>query len=74
MLLPTNLRYQQKAHFSIFLHKLCHVFHGLRNSLVNLGSGDLSGSDLLLEAVLEEEVARNAKSFFSQAQNQTKSE
>ncbi|KAG6438270.1 hypothetical protein SASPL_103207 [Salvia splendens] len=36
--------------------------------------GDLSGSDLLLEAVLEEEVARNAKSFFSQAQNQTKSE
>ncbi|KAG6405421.1 hypothetical protein SASPL_133010 [Salvia splendens] len=36
--------------------------------------GDLSGSDLLLEAVLEEEVARNAKSFFSQAQIQTKSE
>ncbi|KAG8389274.1 hypothetical protein BUALT_Bualt02G0211900 [Buddleja alternifolia] len=32
--------------------------------------GDLSGSDILLEAVLEEDVARNAKEFFSQAQNQ----
>ncbi|XP_042005040.1 sec-independent protein translocase protein TatB-like isoform X2 [Salvia splendens] len=38
-------------------------------------SGDLSGSDLLLEAVLEEEVARNAESFFfSEAQIQTKRE
>ncbi|KAG6407747.1 hypothetical protein SASPL_130744 [Salvia splendens] len=37
--------------------------------------GDLSGSDLLLEAVLEEEVARNAESFFfSEAQIQTKRE
>lgn len=36
--------------------------------------GDLRGSDLLLEAVLEEEVARNARDFFSQAQNQVKSD
>ncbi|KAI3449708.1 hypothetical protein Pfo_006373 [Paulownia fortunei] len=35
---------------------------------------DLRGSDILLEAVLEEDVARNAKDFFSQAQNQMKSE
>ncbi|XP_011079939.1 uncharacterized protein LOC105163327 isoform X1 [Sesamum indicum] len=35
---------------------------------------DLRGSDILLEAVLEEDVARNAKNFFSQAQNQIKSE
>ncbi|KAK4418338.1 hypothetical protein Salat_2246500 [Sesamum alatum] len=35
---------------------------------------DLRGSDIMLEAVLEEDVARNAKNFFSQAQNQTKSE
>ncbi|KAL3647802.1 hypothetical protein CASFOL_008770 [Castilleja foliolosa] len=34
--------------------------------------GDIRGSDLLLEAVLEEDVARNAKSFFSQAQNEIK--
>lgn len=36
--------------------------------------GDIRGSDLLLEAVLEEEVARNARDFFSQAQNQSKRE
>ncbi|PIN25816.1 hypothetical protein CDL12_01440 [Handroanthus impetiginosus] len=35
---------------------------------------DLRGSDILLEAVLEEDVARNAKKFFSQAQKQKKSE
>ncbi|GFP97999.1 hypothetical protein PHJA_001944000 [Phtheirospermum japonicum] len=34
--------------------------------------GDLRGSDILLEAVLEEDVARNAKNFFSQAQNEIK--
>ncbi|KAK6164590.1 hypothetical protein DH2020_001454 [Rehmannia glutinosa] len=34
--------------------------------------GDLKGSDILLEAVLEEDVARNAKGFFSQAQHQIK--
>ncbi|EYU46515.1 hypothetical protein ABFS82_04G035500 [Erythranthe guttata] len=33
---------------------------------------NLTGSDILLEAVLEEDVARNAKDFFIQAQNQTK--
>ncbi|XP_073134237.1 uncharacterized protein [Henckelia pumila] len=32
------------------------------------------GSDLLLEAVLEEDVARNAKEFFAQAQKQMKNE
>ncbi|XP_022848782.1 uncharacterized protein LOC111371103, partial [Olea europaea var. sylvestris] len=31
---------------------------------------DLKGSDILLEAVLEADVARNAKGFFSQPQNQ----
>ncbi|KAL5542107.1 hypothetical protein UlMin_009817 [Ulmus minor] len=31
---------------------------------------DLKGSDIVLEAVLEAEVARNAKDFFSQPQNQ----
>ncbi|KAL8530421.1 hypothetical protein ACS0TY_007450 [Phlomoides rotata] len=36
--------------------------------------GELRGSDILLEAVLEEDVARNAKDFFSQAQNQIKNE
>ncbi|KAL6562768.1 hypothetical protein OROGR_003775 [Orobanche gracilis] len=33
---------------------------------------DLRGSDILLEAVLEEDVACNAKGFFSQAQEQMK--
>ncbi|KAL6508679.1 hypothetical protein OROGR_023390 [Orobanche gracilis] len=33
---------------------------------------DLRGSDILLEAVLEEDVACNAKGFFSQAQDQMK--
>lgn len=46
----------------------------MTNLLVRLVSGDLRGSDILLEAVLEEDVARNAKDFFSQAQNQMKSE
>ncbi|KAL8142582.1 hypothetical protein V2J09_015614 [Rumex salicifolius] len=36
--------------------------------------GDPTGSDIVLEAVLEAEVARNAKDFFSQPQNQIKSE
>lgn len=31
---------------------------------------DLKGSDILLEAVMEADVARNAKDFFSQPQNQ----
>lgn len=46
----------------------------MKNSLELLVLGDLRGSDILLEAVLEEEVARNARDFFSQAQNQVKSE
>lgn len=46
----------------------------MKNSLAILFLGDLRGSDLLLEAVLEEEVARNARDFFSQAQNQVKSD
>lgn len=32
------------------------------------------GSDILLEAVLESEVANNAKDFFSQPENQIKRE
>ncbi|KAM7496030.1 hypothetical protein LguiA_020444 [Lonicera macranthoides] len=35
---------------------------------------DAKGSDLVLEAILEAEVARNAKEFFSQPQNQIKCE
>ncbi|KAI3419946.1 uncharacterized protein J3R85_012878 [Psidium guajava] len=35
---------------------------------------DVKGSDIVLEAMLEAEVARNAKAFFSQPQNQIKSE
>lgn len=33
-------------------------------------SGEPTGSDILLEAILEAEVARNAKQFFSQPENQ----
>lgn len=36
--------------------------------------GEVMGSDIVLEAVLESEVARNAKEFFSQPQNQIKLE
>ncbi|KAL9247042.1 hypothetical protein vseg_020513 [Gypsophila vaccaria] len=36
--------------------------------------GEATGSDIVLEAVLEAEVARNAKEFFSQPQNQIKYE
>ncbi|KAH9626732.1 hypothetical protein KSS87_022046 [Heliosperma pusillum] len=36
--------------------------------------GEVTGSDIVLEAVLEAEVARNAKEFFSQPQNQIKYE
>lgn len=36
--------------------------------------GEMTGSDIVLEAVLEAEVARNAKGFFSQPQNQIKTE
>ena len=32
--------------------------------------GSMQGSDILLEAILESEVADNAKDFFSQPQNQ----
>ncbi|XP_010274211.1 PREDICTED: uncharacterized protein LOC104609562 [Nelumbo nucifera] len=35
---------------------------------------DVKGSDIVLEAVLEAEVAHNAKHFFAQAQNQIQSE
>lgn len=35
---------------------------------------DVKGSDIVLEAMLEAEVARNAKEFFSQPQNQIKQE
>lgn len=37
-------------------------------------SGDATGSDIILEAVLEAEVARNAKEFFSKPENQIKRE
>lgn len=33
---------------------------------------DVKGSDVLLEAILEAEVAHNAKDFFAQPQNQIK--
>lgn len=36
--------------------------------------GEVTGSDIVLEAVLEAEVARNAKEFFSQPQNEIKFE
>ncbi|CAJ1969463.1 unnamed protein product [Sphenostylis stenocarpa] len=39
--------------------------------LPNRGA-DVKGSDIVLEAILEAEVARNAKEFFSQPQNQIK--
>ncbi|KAL1367433.1 hypothetical protein HN51_021503 [Arachis hypogaea] len=34
-------------------------------------SADVKGSDIVLEAIVEAEVAHNAKEFFSQPQNQT---
>lgn len=40
-----------------------------KSLLVNLVSGEIKASDILLEALLEEDVARNAKGFFSEAQN-----
>lgn len=33
-------------------------------------TGSVQGSDILLEAILEAEIAHNAKDFFSQPQNQ----
>ncbi|XP_021770267.1 uncharacterized protein LOC110734424 [Chenopodium quinoa] len=36
--------------------------------------GEVTGSDIVLEAMLEAEVARNAKEFFSQPQNEIKFE
>ena len=36
-------------------------------------AGSLKGSNILLEAILEVEVAHNAKDFFSQPQNQINS-
>lgn len=44
----------------------------MKNLLVSLVSDNLRGSDILLEAVLEEDVARNAKGFFSHTQTQKK--
>ncbi|MED6221871.1 hypothetical protein PIB30_058897 [Stylosanthes scabra] len=38
--------------------------------LVPKRSGDVKGSDIVLEAIVEAEVAHNAKEFFSQPQNQ----
>ncbi|KAF7804692.1 sec-independent translocase TatB-like protein isoform X1 [Senna tora] len=35
-----------------------------------MNTADVKGSDIVLEAILEAEVARNAKEFFSQPQNQ----
>lgn len=37
---------------------------------VDVVSGSAKGADIVLEAVVEAEVARNAKDFFSQPQNQ----
>lgn len=37
-------------------------------------TGDANGSDIMLEAILEAEVAQNAKQFFAQPQNQIPSE
>jgi len=33
-------------------------------------TADVKGSDIVLEAIVEAEVAHNAKEFFSQPQNQ----
>lgn len=38
--------------------------------LPNRGGADVKGSDIVQEAILEAEVAHNAKEFFSQPQNQ----
>jgi hypothetical protein len=37
---------------------------------VDVVAGSAKGADIVLEAVVEAEVARNAKDFFSQPQNQ----
>ncbi|CAO2818839.1 unnamed protein product [Amaranthus hypochondriacus] len=42
--------------------------------LLPVRKGDATGSDIILEAVLEAEVARNAKEFFSKPENQIKRE
>ena len=41
----------------------------MKQALVVLAA-DVKGSDIVLEAILEAEVAHNAKEFFSQPQNQ----
>lgn len=44
------------------------------NYLLCLILGNASGSDLVLEAIVEAEVANNAKEFFAQPQSQLKPE
>lgn len=46
--------------------------HHKHNILNIVLAESAKGSDIVLEAVVEAEVARNAKDFFSQPQNQIK--
>ncbi|KAF8401790.1 hypothetical protein HHK36_012736 [Tetracentron sinense] len=46
----------------------------LPNRRVDMVAENAEGSDIVLEAILEAEVARNAKDFFAQPQNQIKCE
>lgn len=48
------------------------VFHVLK--LFSFFTEEFKGSDIMLEAVLEAEVAHNAKEFFSSHQSQMKQE
>lgn len=42
------------------------------NLLTSVLSDDIKGSDIVLEAVLESQVAHNAKVFFAESQKQLK--
>lgn len=48
------------------------MFHVLK--LFSFFTEEFKGSDIMLEAVLEAEVAHNAKEFFSSQQSQMKQE
>ena len=48
--------------------------YATKHLLLIVKSDTVMGSDIVLEAVLEAEVARNAKDFFSQPQNLEKLE
>jgi len=48
----------------------CQILHFPVIYPVDVVAGSAKGADIVLEAVVEAEVARNAKDFFSQPQNQ----